>query len=173
MVRFKVFECVDGAGGPANFNRVCLGGAIKAKMDAQVVLRIVTATATYFFNLDEGLAICDRPHADTCAHPGFIRLRSDRTNFYPVAWRACIGSGVAAKQLRQTVYAVYDDVDITIIIKIPKGATARSRGIVDARTAPRGNFFKLPIAQVAIKILVLSIGRIDMSPVDLRVDMAV
>ncbi len=75
--------------------------------------------------------------------------------------------------MRKAVDAVDDYVEVAIVVVVSEGGAASGCGVGDAGAGLRGDLFELAVAEVAIEILVLRIGGIDVGAFDLGVDVAV
>ena len=89
VVCVEVFEGVHLAGWPADLDQVDFFRLVEAEMDAQVVLRVVAASAADFVDLDNGVpawprsGLCD--DLDPRADAGAVGFCADGTDLDPVA----------------------------------------------------------------------------------------
>ncbi len=65
------------------------------------------------------------------------------------------------------------DVDVAVVVEVAEGGAARGGGGVDAGAGFGGDLFELAVAEVAVEILVLGVGSVDIGAFDLGVDVAV
>src|SRR5882672_12336943 len=86
LVRLDVFQRFDEAAGPADFEQLHLVRFADAEMDAQIILREISAAAAYFVDLrmQTLLARKMRDALDARADPAAIGFRADGFDFDPI-----------------------------------------------------------------------------------------
>ncbi len=167
-----------GAGGPGDLDDVGLGALVEAEVHAEVVLRVVAAAAAHFVDLSHGLlelpdSDCGRGgrgDGDAGADAGAIALLADEAELDPVAGDRLVSQ---RRSCGRRVDAVDDDVHGAVVVVVTEGAAAGGDGVVDAGAGEGGDLFKLAVAQVAVDVLMLGVGGVEVGAVDLRVDVAV
>src|SRR5271155_3609743 len=92
-----------------------------------------------------------------------------RFDFDPVA----LPFGIAAEQLRQGIDAVDDDVDVSVVIVIAEGTSARGHGGGDSRTGFVCDLFESTVAEIAIQVFVLCVGSFGFRTAHFGIYMAV
>src|SRR6266849_6980549 len=85
LVRLDVFQRFDEAAGPADFEEFDVFSFANAEMDAQIILRAISAAAPHFVDLrmQTLLARKMRDAFDACADAAAIRLRADGFDLDP------------------------------------------------------------------------------------------
>src|SRR5579864_4772290 len=127
LVGLDVLDGVDLAAGPVDLQHVDLVRLAKAEMNPQIALREIAAATADFVDLLVRLVLAGyfRYAFQACSDSSAIGLRANSAHFEPVV----AGTQVAAHELRVIVHGVDDDVQVAIIVKVAKSATARGDGI--------------------------------------------
>src|SRR6266404_121752 len=86
LIRLDVFQRFDEAAGPADFEEFDVFSFANAEMDAQIILREISAAAPHFVDLrmQTLLARKMRDAFDACADAAAIRLRADGFDLDPI-----------------------------------------------------------------------------------------
>src|SRR5256885_8104868 len=82
-------------------------------------------------------------------------------------------SGVAADELRRSVDAIDDEVEIAVIVEIAEGTTARGGGSRNSSAGVERDVFEVAVAQIAIEKLSLRIASFGGELFDFGIDVAV
>src|SRR5438552_4127718 len=98
-----------------------------------------------------------------------VGLSSDELYLDPIIFCARI----AAQQLREVVDCVHHNVDVAVVIEVPKSTPARGRGCGDARTSLQRNVLETPVAQIAIEQFALRISRLRLQLLDFGINVAI
>src|SRR4051794_33884272 len=140
-------------------------------MDAQIALGEITAPAPHLvnllvrFSLSRNFGHAFNPGPDTAP----VGFGPDGADLNPIV----TSMRVAAQKLRNIVYGVDDDIDIAVIIEIPKSTATRGRWSGDACTSLQRNILESTVAQIFVQQLSLRIPRFGLQLPDLGIDMPV
>src|SRR5690349_14299139 len=88
---------------------------------------------------------CDA--GDAGADAAAVGFRADRADFDPIVFVR----GVATDELRRSVDAIDDEVEVAVVVEVAEGAAARRRWDGDAGAGVERNVFKTAVAQIAIE----------------------
>ena len=103
------------------------------------------------------------------ADAGAVGFCADGADLDPVAVERWSRSG----ELGHGVDAVDDYVEVAVVVVVSEGAAAGGDGSGHAGAGLAGDLFELAVAQVAIEVFVLGVGRIDVRAVHFGIDVAV
>src|ERR1041385_9030846 len=136
--------------GPMDFDQINLRSLLESEMQPQIVLRKVTAAAVDFANLGEIAGNDFDSRTDAIA----IAFHSDRLDQNRIAGIAAIVS----QHLRRSVKIIDHDVDVAIVIDVPKRGAAARALLDERRPQLRADFGKGPIAVVVMHKVALRVG---------------
>src|SRR5580698_4954889 len=110
LICLYVSKCVDVAAGPADFECVDLFRFSQAKVNAQIVLRNVAASAANFVDLLVWPGCAGRMGYanEACSDAASVGFGADDANLDPIV----VEFGTAPQELRIAVDGVYDNVDV-------------------------------------------------------------